>query len=1717
MLSNSQQNKKRQKLLQDSAQRKERFKMYKAGRNWFFAGITVLIFGAGVYLNSPVVSADTTADSSSSTALASSAASQSEATSQNNSSATNTTTKAAVASNSAETTSSAAATSSSVSSDTSSSQSASENTSSSAVSSVAASSSNSNTQTTSATDTQALSSATDETATSDMTNTSSAVFQTSNVSSATSKTTTSAASSANSRVAPRVASSEAVTSETDQEKIATLSDALPESTDVTVQSDGTILIALPSDYDDVALVQQAIDDAQLKSAVEITAKAAAETGPKTWDGDSSGDVFNDAMYNIANAVTMGDFEWMTAVGTGMLNGKAATLDEIDSYFQGLYNDNKGNYRLLSLLKTFDGSGSESDKEAEANAAAFDYYYFLGSDDSYVNNLIDYLQGLSTAQLATLAQTAYTASQNSDVTQLISQASDFVLHTFYPAGTSSPVSTSGGNEFKNPSAATGTAGNYWKIPFTDTTEVKNFSDFVNTIVSLYIGAIVPGAEAYVIKTVLPAIDTVSDTTALTDYTSLDSILSQIGADNYQTAKDLMTIDGTFDLTSIVSHIKMLYQTNYLLTLTDSGSGGFLGRYVGAFDRTKTTDGNTLTYNDSTLNGNGIGFKNFSLFNNLYVAYSEALVKVLYGTAMLGKFEGIQAMYDDTDAFVSYMKDITDPSQIDINDFETKVLNLTTTNTLTTDTETQMYQQGIWDAYHYIYPFYEAGLQDKAAGTGIQSSSYTDNDDFLNAVWTRASKDAVTGDGSIQVYNADKKTSAAAVVDLTTDDAGSTDANPHDDQTQTSAQTIAYLVAFYNSALNSNDASQVAYQVQPVSRVTIKDADGNVINTIDKNIGTVSGDIEGTPGSVVSATTLPDVLGYKTPTQDELNGLKLYVPENGGILNVPYTNTDQTAGTETADFVNANPDATYDYTITYENGTVVSTGTGVKAADVTFDLDAGQTLTISAKTNNTGYVVVGADTTTVNYDKTTQSYTIPYEASGGTVTFTFATTPVDYTIQPVYQSGTDATTGAPIYTSIANAVTASGTPGQDIDTTKIPDVNGYTKPTYADTDAIPDVPVVDGGVVDVVYTADEVAAQVQVTETGAPDGTDFTYTVNDGAVQTGEYTDGSALIDADVGDVVVITPLTVAGYSLTGTDKSEITKTITVDDKNIDDTISPNNTANFVYTAVPQAITVKYINEATGEQLGDSATLKGVTGGTYKVTPSDYLTVNYVSGVEKDTISSDILNQVNVFKLDVDKTGSLTGTYVDKDKTTLTIYYAPESFSFKTEFFTKNTDGSFTDVGEGTISYDAATDKISYDGPAISGQPVSTLIHVLDSDKYVESGDPASGVITATSTGLNFNVSPTTGVLSFASATLDSTVPSATTQPYMEVNPKLTYGSFTVNRTVHFEGAGSATPEDVTQTATYATVTNAVTNETAYTLQSVKNVAIAAITGFTAMIGTTPVKKNDDGSYSPVDSSDFDSATLSTPTVPDDITITYVANDETVTVTATGNIGDTGFAYTVNGGDSITGCYATNGSIAAKFGDEIVITPDIQKGYSITGNDSGKNSTTIIVGDSDSDNSVAFVYSAREAAGVVTVHYVDEQGNAIDGVEDGTIGGTGYYVGDKVTPEQKMIDHYTYVSGADEITLTDTNTSINVVYSFNGVTVTTPTNPSDPVDPANPDGPKMPTITEADLTQSVSREISYEVAASDDPNAPKAPTKVTQTTKYTRGAVIDKTTGELIGYT
>lgn len=91
----------------------------------------------------------------------------------------------------------------------------------------------------------------------------------------------------------------------------------------------------------------------------------------------------------------------------------------------------------------------------------------------------------------------------------------------------------------------------------------------------------------------------------------------------------------------------------------------------------------------------------------------------------------------------------------------------------------------------------------------------------------------------------------------------------------------------------------------------------------------------------------------------------------------------------------------------------------------------------------------------------------------------------------------------------------------------------------------------------------------------------------------------------------------------------------------------------------------------------------------------------------------------------------------------------------------------------------------------------------------------------------------------------------------------------------------------------------------------------------------------------------------------------------------------------------------------------------------------------------------------------------------------------------------------------------NLAVNVYYDHatTSVTPSWPEQPGQPIDPAQPNGPKWPQGTAADdLTQTVTRTINYLDRQTGSPLA----TPVEQTVSYRRTAIVDRVTGQLLGY-
>ncbi|WP_269084013.1 beta strand repeat-containing protein, partial [Pediococcus inopinatus] len=186
----------------------------------------------------------------------------------------------------------------------------------------------------------------------------------------------------------------------------------------------------------------------------------------------------------------------------------------------------------------------------------------------------------------------------------------------------------------------------------------------------------------------------------------------------------------------------------------------------------------------------------------------------------------------------------------------------------------------------------------------------------------------------------------------------------------------------------------------------------------------------------------------------------------------------------------------------------------------------------------------------------------------------------------------------------------------------------------------------------------------------------------------------------------------------------------------------------------------------------------------------------------------------------------------------------------------------------------------------------------------------------------------------------------------------------NRTIHFEGAGDQTPQDVDQTLTYS-VTEDADGILHYSLMdALPEVVIPLITGYTPSSADVTLAKDSDGNYLPIKMDNAGTNFDGVDPTNGDITITYSADEEPVTVNATGNKVGTGFTYTVNGGDAQTGSYGT-ALTGIHYGDTVAITPNAQDGYMI------HSDTNTIVVSEIADNNVANVTYEADA------QYVDVQ--------------------------------------------------------------------------------------------------------------------------------------------
>ncbi|WP_164512700.1 beta strand repeat-containing protein, partial [Loigolactobacillus iwatensis] len=448
-------------------------------------------------------------------------------------------------------------------------------------------------------------------------------------------------------------------------------------------------------------------------------------------------------------------------------------------------------------------------------------------------------------------------------------------------------------------------------------------------------------------------------------------------------------------------------------------------------------------------------------------------------------------------------------------------------------------------------------------------------------------------------------------------------------------------------------------------------------------------------------------------------------------------------------------TADYTISQEPATITVTGGKFAYDGQVHNPTATVTGAVAGEKLNydlsTGLTYPGSKTVTATYDPT-DKVNRNYDINVTTANLTVGTGYESITQGIKYQGAGDQTPSSPDQRTFTYQITSNPDTGDVLYTlrnatvTEVPMIAGYTATingkalsTNADGTAYLPLSIVDGvpstslnavpTVADltVIYTANE--EPVLVKATGNKADTNFTYTINGGADKlSGTY--GTTLTGIHFGDTVTITPGDQAGYTATAD-----TTAITV---GTDETA---NTANVAYTANQQQISVNFVETNTGMVIG-TGTLNGVTDGTYTIAdPATNIDLDFVAGMSAaGDLSTDVINHITLLTLDSTKLPALSGTFAASDGVPIiTIYYTMQAYTLNTDYYVANTDSSYTDIGAGTVSYDPATDKITYVAPTGSvTPPVDSMIKVIAADgsvSYLPLG-ASSGVMTTDELGPSY---------------------------------------------------------------------------------------------------------------------------------------------------------------------------------------------------------------------------------------------------------------------------------------------------------------------------------------------------------------------------------------------
>ncbi len=172
----------------------------------------------------------------------------------------------------------------------------------------------------------------------------------------------------------------------------------------------------------------------------------------------------------------------------------------------------------------------------------------------------------------------------------------------------------------------------------------------------------------------------------------------------------------------------------------------------------------------------------------------------------------------------------------------------------------------------------------------------------------------------------------------------------------------------------------------------------------------------------------------------------------------------------------------------------------------------------------------------------------------------------------------------------------------------------------------------------------------------------------------------------------------------------------------------------------------------------------------------------------------------------------------------------------------------------------------------------------------------------------------------------------------------------------------------------------------------------------------------------------------------------------------------------------------------------------------------------------DYTTTYVYTKAATA---KINYIDDTENKTltsDTVDGGVGLAIDYSTKDKIADYEKqgyifVSDNFTNADG--QKFNEDAAKNVFEVHLKHGtipVTPDDPKTPTDPIDPNNPNNPKYPTgVSKDDLNKVITRVINYGDEYGNSVNgSPEGKSQETQTLSFTRTAIVDKVTGELLGY-